>query len=385
VGVDFGDVMTGRGKVSSVFLASPILGTLVACGLYTPSKDPFTSDTPIAPQYKDSRQGDYENKLVDHITCEISQGLQQAKDSYKMPWLYNDWGAAVTLSMTVEDQTGLSPGISLLHPLNNVLFPFATGGTVVSPQSFSLNVGGTASVNGLRTETIQYTVRNKDAIAHSDCGNIGDGALIDGDLKIREFIFDKVQIASAGNGLWDLKNPPYNTWTEEITFVASYGGTATPTWHLARISANTSSNLVIAQRTNTNDLIITLGPLDPCQQKPPIRKPPHQDISFSELLSEVDKGLVREVLIQGTEMRGTFTDGRRFQTYAPSDTSLLQRLYNRGVSITTRAAAPPAAAQPGCPPGASTGPLELSAAAMNQHNARVQANAVATSISGQTH
>ena len=107
-----------------------------------------------------------------------------------MPWLYEKWGTAVTLTITVEDQTGLSPGISFLQPLNNVLFPFAAGGTVISPQSFSFSVGGTGSVNGLRTETIQYTLKNKDAIKHSNCGNIGDGILIDGDLKIREFIFE---------------------------------------------------------------------------------------------------------------------------------------------------------------------------------------------------
>jgi hypothetical protein len=130
----------------------------------------------------------------------LSQGLAQAASKYSFPWLYDDWGTAVTLTITVEDQTGLSPGVSLLQPLNNVLFPFATGGTVTSAQSFSFSVGGTASVNGLRTETIQYTVRNKDATAHSNCGNIGDGVLIDGDLKIREFIFDKVQIVAGGNG-----------------------------------------------------------------------------------------------------------------------------------------------------------------------------------------
>jgi hypothetical protein len=380
--------MTSQGKISSPLLALAIASALTTCGLYTPDKDPFTSDAPVAPDYKYTRQGSYESGVVDHITCEVSQALAQAAIKYNnLPWLYKDWGTAVTLSITVEDQTGLSPGISFLKPLNNVLFPFATGGTVTSPQSLSFSVGGTASVNGLRTETIQYTVRNKDAIAHSNCGNIGDGILIDGDLKIREFIFDKVQIVAAGNGLWDLKNPPYNTWTEEITFVASYGGTATPTWHLARISANASSNLIIAQRTNTNDLIITLGPLDPCQQKPPPPPaPPHQDISFSQLLSEVDHNRVRDVRIKGSEMNGTFTDGRRFQTYAPSDTSLLQRFYDKGISITASAAAPPSnTAPPGCPPGAANSPLELSAAAMNQHNARVQANAIATSISGQTH
>jgi predicted small lipoprotein YifL len=380
--------VSNRRKIKSLSAALAILSALTACGLYTPDKDPFTSDAPVAPDNKFTRQGSYESGLVDHVTCELSQALAQAADKYSLPWLYNDWGTAVTLSMTVEDQTGLSPGISSLQPLNNVLFPFATGGTVISPQSFSFSIGGTASVNGVRTETVQYTVKNKDAIAHSNCGNIGDGVLIDGDLKIREFIFDKVQIAAAGNGLWDTKNPPYNTWTEEITFVATYGAAATPTWKLARLSANTSSNLIVAQRTNTNDLVITLGPLDPCQQKKPAVRPPSygQSISLSQFLREVDQGDVREVLIQGSEIHGTFTDGRKFQTYVLSDTSLLERLYSKGISITVRPAAPPANnSQAGCAAGVANGPLELVSAAMNQHNARVQASAIATSISGQSH
>src|SRR5579863_8925093 len=61
-----------------------------------------------------------------------------------------------------------------------------------------------------------------------------------------------------------------------------------------------------------------------------------QDISFSQLLNEVDQGRVRDVLIQGPEIHGTFTDGRSFQTYSPSDPTLIQRLYNKGVSITAR-------------------------------------------------
>ena len=61
-----------------------------------------------------------------------------------------------------------------------------------------------------------------------------------------------------------------------------------------------------------------------------------QDISFSQLLSEVDGGKVRDVLIQGPDIHGTFTDGRTFQTYAPNDPSLIQRLYGKGVAITAR-------------------------------------------------
>src|ERR1700757_467973 len=62
-----------------------------------------------------------------------------------------------------------------------------------------------------------------------------------------------------------------------------------------------------------------------------------QDISFSQLLNEVDQGRVRDVLIQGPEIHGNFTDGRPFNTYAPNDPTLIQRLYGKGVSITARA------------------------------------------------
>jgi cell division protease FtsH len=58
------------------------------------------------------------------------------------------------------------------------------------------------------------------------------------------------------------------------------------------------------------------------------------DISFSRFLSEVDQGRVRDVLILGPEIQGTFTDGRKFQSYAPNDPSWMQRLYSRSISIT---------------------------------------------------
>src|SRR3984957_13786933 len=61
-----------------------------------------------------------------------------------------------------------------------------------------------------------------------------------------------------------------------------------------------------------------------------------QDISFSQLLTEVDANHVRDVLIQGPEIHGTFTNGSSFQTYAPNDPTLVSRLYNGKVSITAK-------------------------------------------------
>ncbi len=62
-----------------------------------------------------------------------------------------------------------------------------------------------------------------------------------------------------------------------------------------------------------------------------------QDISYSALLAEVDAGKVREVVIQGNDIHGTFNDGRgSFQTYAPNDPTLIQRLQSKNVAITAR-------------------------------------------------
>src|SRR6476659_8215508 len=68
-----------------------------------------------------------------------------------------------------------------------------------------------------------------------------------------------------------------------------------------------------------------------------------QDISFSQLLSEVDQGRVRDVVIQGPDIHGTFSNGTSFQTYAPNDPGLVQTLYSKGVAITAR---PPPATLP---------------------------------------
>ncbi len=70
----------------------------------------------------------------------------------------------------------------------------------------------------------------------------------------------------------------------------------------------------------------------------PGQRPSAQEITFSQLLNEVDQGRVREVTIAGAEVTGHFTDNRAFATYAPNDPSLVQTLYKKNVSI---AAKPP--------------------------------------------
>ena len=57
------------------------------------------------------------------------------------------------------------------------------------------------------------------------------------------------------------------------------------------------------------------------------------NIIFSEFLSEVDEGRVVKVEIKGNNIRGVLSDGTIFNTYSPDDPNLIEKLSNKGVSI----------------------------------------------------
>ncbi len=56
-------------------------------------------------------------------------------------------------------------------------------------------------------------------------------------------------------------------------------------------------------------------------------------VAYSDFISEVNSGRVRDVVIQGRTVSGQLTDGRTFQTYTPEDPSLVSRLTDKGVRV----------------------------------------------------
>jgi cell division protease FtsH len=61
-----------------------------------------------------------------------------------------------------------------------------------------------------------------------------------------------------------------------------------------------------------------------------------REITYSELLVQIDGGRVHDVMISGNEISGHFKDNRSFQTYAPADPSLIQKLQSANIQITAR-------------------------------------------------
>jgi cell division protease FtsH len=61
---------------------------------------------------------------------------------------------------------------------------------------------------------------------------------------------------------------------------------------------------------------------------------PQASLPFSDFISDVNRGQVADVTIQGHNIGGHFTDGRAFSTYAPDDPNLVSRLTDKQVRIT---------------------------------------------------
>jgi cell division protease FtsH len=66
----------------------------------------------------------------------------------------------------------------------------------------------------------------------------------------------------------------------------------------------------------------------------PSQRPTSQDVAFSEFLDQVDRGTIRSVDIQGSDIRATTISGRSLKTTAPYDPTLAQRLNDKSIVIT---------------------------------------------------
>jgi cell division protease FtsH len=56
-------------------------------------------------------------------------------------------------------------------------------------------------------------------------------------------------------------------------------------------------------------------------------------VAYSDFISEVNSGQVRDVVIQGRTISGQLNDGRTFQTYTPDDPSLVKTLTDKNVRV----------------------------------------------------
>lgn len=206
------------------------------CGTHVPLTDPLRANSLDENNY--SREGRIEQNLVGNIRCEIQNAVYEADKLGSMPYLGTTWGTQVTLKLTWDEMSGLAPSVSIINPLAMM-------------QSFAVSLGASATAHATRLETITFLFENRGLLAaakrmgRQDCSKRETGIMIESDLRIEEFIYDKATVAATAVATTvDRGRPQFSTFQEDLTFVATLSGNVTPVWKLTRVSANTSGNLI---------------------------------------------------------------------------------------------------------------------------------------------
>ncbi len=64
--------------------------------------------------------------------------------------------------------------------------------------------------------------------------------------------------------------------------------------------------------------------------------PKSSQISYSDMISQVDAGNIKGVTIAGQKVTGKFGDGTSFNSYAPNDPTFVGKLQAKGVQISAK-------------------------------------------------
>ena len=236
----------------------------------------------------------FENIIVNNVKCELRKGVWKVMEDLQTTsahpgndtsWLLKQ-GALVTLKLVVDEKASLNPGISYNHPFQNAVDIFPTNGNVNVPRGFTLGAGSSNSADGTRTEIVAFTYsfsdlineKGVDRIKDKDCAH-ENGVFIQSNLKIAQFLYNKVFLAKVPGSvvIADLSDPkkakkitdPFSTFSYQITFVASYGGSVTPTWKFTQISVNPTSPFFSTSRQHTQDLTVAIGETKPATKNKP--------------------------------------------------------------------------------------------------------------------
>jgi hypothetical protein len=232
---------------------------LTGCGTYVPEIQEISSDQADGQLLVQAIVRSIHCEIKDAVTYVIAGDEEDAKKMHRPPladWLLG-WGAQIQITLTIDEQSSLSPS-GFYSPMN----------------IFSLFGGAAVSSEATRIETLNYYYTVKDlyysracllprdiADSHSVDHPLGS-LLIQSDLKLTEWLLSVVTGNLTGDiSITDTANKnAKNGIAHEVTFRIITTGNITPTWKLVHATINPSPPLFVANRARTHDLLITFGP-----------------------------------------------------------------------------------------------------------------------------
>lgn len=296
---------------------------LAGCGVVVPNiTEVWERDKPpdVAPvtQTKVPAAAQVEFEIKKRIFCDLKEAVQEVN---KIPLkagppggkltvvqkglIPMNWGAQLSLSLQVDEVSGLNPGATLNQVMPNATSVFGPGNSVTTAQSFNLGFGASLSSTATRVDKFDpfYSVaflmipntktsvchpENDPFISHGWQPASSSPFILESDLGIKDWLMGAMMVDDAlpsvgapqasagggdgagggraggggagGGGAGGGGGMSKDTVSLELKFVIVSTGNITPTWKLLRVSANSTSPFFNTGRTRTHDLIITLGP-----------------------------------------------------------------------------------------------------------------------------
>ena len=236
-----------------------------------------------------------EMQIKTAIFCELRKGAITARRVNSSQYYYGkenvtsaddlpfpELGAQVTLTLTADEKTSLTPSVSLKDPIA----PKAVFGQNVA-QSFTMGFGGTLSSQNVQYDKFNFYYTARDLIRGAGpndiCGspptallgpksasspfvngtNLGIEEWLPGAVAVTDFQrSSRAKKTGEGGPLGSGGSFASDSITYDNKFVIVSDGNVTPTWNLVRIGTG-SSSLFDLNRTRTHELLITVGPADP--------------------------------------------------------------------------------------------------------------------------
>ena len=235
----------------SFFLLIPVYLLLAGCGSTLPIMDLRHPDGP--------RFDTFVYDVAQHVRCELGRAVKaNVYNDPKRLAVLRSWAAKVALNLKVVDEGSANPSVAVFN----------------MPQTFVFAATGQYRGDATREMTMTYFLLLSELIDEQDpealdanhlpvpCRSANDGfAPIGGDLGIEQTLESSLKSWDSMYVLSDrVQGGPFDTISHHVQFLVVAGATATPTWKLVRLSADTSGNLFSLNRTTTDDLLITLGP-----------------------------------------------------------------------------------------------------------------------------
>jgi hypothetical protein len=264
-------------KTCSLALASSLL---CSCGLAVPQVgeiwDDESGNTALI----------LERKIKEKIFCELQTAVAAVNSGppaatyedpsnpnhiIKVKSVPDSWGATLTLSLTVDEMSGVNPGISFNTPMIPATTYFPHGITVPGSQSYNLGIGGSLSSEAKRIDkfTFFYTVKELEK-DHPICREInpleqrapldyqGSSLLLESDLGFYKWLKNAGDVRTTMVS----DNTQQQVLSYEVSFEIISSGNVTPTWKLVRVTTpNGGLPLFNTKRDRTHDVTLTIGPV----------------------------------------------------------------------------------------------------------------------------